>query len=398
MSHIAFVSSVAISLSFGLLQPALAAQQGVQEVKTDSAVQEAKPLPITPQNTVPESNPWFAKARLDLGTYFNDEKAKGKFTFQNPTQAEQKLTNIMGSCACAWAGFRIGDRRYVLDKEPVANSLHRITKQDGQEVKERVSHITVGPGESGEIEVQMEMQGARGPKEATLDMQTSDTGTPHIKLSWKATGAVFFEVNPPDVNLNEMTWNDKRDFQFEISSPLREDFNVTSHDPLGPGVTIATTEKVMRNGRAVWVVKGSYGPGVDERNNGATITFQTDIDNKKVDARIIAFVKGPLTVEPSGFIALGHIPINSAKAKTVKIVPTDDFDLKAVEVVLEDVQVPAEFKDKLQVTPTKDGKALVVEIKVAEGMPRTTVRGKVKVMLNHPAAPMKEFLFNGFVR
>ncbi len=397
MSHVAAAKFLLpVCLSVGLV-----AQQGVQEVKVDVGVNDVKTQPVKagiPGTPTADSNPWFEKARLDLGTFFNDEKASGKFTFKNPSAAEQKLTNIMGSCTCARAEFHIGDRVYVLDREPVANSLHRVIKKDGQEVKERVSHITVAPNESGEVSVQMEMTGVRGSKEATLDIQTSEASTPQLKLSWKATGAVFFEVSPPDVNLNDMTWNDKRDFQFEISSPLKEEFNVTGHDPLGPGVAINSMEKVMRNGRAVWVIKGSYGPGVDERNNGATITFLTDLQNKKVDARVIAFVKGPLTVDPSGFIALGHIPLNSSKAKSVKIVPTDDFDLQAVKIDLEDLQIPEGSRDKLVVSTSKDGKALVIEIKIAEGMPRSTVRGKVKVTLNHPAAPLKEFLFNGFVR
>lgn len=393
MSHHALVVPV-LAVSFVL---SARAQEGVHEAKVDAGVVDAKILPGAGAG-LQESNAWFEKARAELGTFFNDEKAVGKFSFKNPTQVEQTLTNIVGSCACTRAEFRIGDRIYVLDKEPVANSLHRVTKIEGKEVKERVSHITVGAAEAGEVEVQMDMHGVRGPKDATIDMQTSDTETPHLKLSWRAVGAIYFEVNPPDVNLNEMTWNDKRDFQFEISSPLKEDFNITGHDPLGPGVTINSTEKITRNGRAVWVVKGSYGPGVDERNNGATISFQSDIENRKVDARVIAFVKGPLTVEPGGFIALGYIPLDGSKSKTVKIIPTDDFDLQAVKIEVEDLQVPDGYADKLIITPSKDGKALVVEIKVAEGMPRTTVRGKVKITLNHPAAPLKEIMFNGFVR
>lgn len=390
--HTFVVPALVASLSL-----ALPAQQVVREVKTDNGVQDAKPIEAQPAHTA-EGNAWFPKLRAELGTFFNDEKAVGKFEFKNPTANEQKLTNIIGSCSCTRAEFHIGDRMYVLDKDPVANSLHRVTKQDGQEVKERVSHMTVGPNESGEIEVQMEMHGVRGPKEATLDMESSDTATPHIKLSWRAVGAIYFEVNPPDVNLNEMTWSDKRDFQFEISSPLKEDFNVTGHEPLGPGVVINSTEKITRAGRAVWVVKGTYGPGVDERNNGATITFQTDLENRKVDARVIAFVKGPLTVEPGGFVALGHIPSGTSKSKTVKITPTDDYDLQAVKIDIEDLQVPEGHAGDVSVTPSKDGKSLVLEIKVAAGMPRSTVRGKVKVHLNHPAAEMKEFLFNGFVR
>lgn len=381
-------------LAAALLSGAAFAQVQVEGTKTEVGVHQAGTAPSAPQS---QSNPWFDKLRLDLGTFLGDEKATGKFAFRNPTGAEQKFTNVVGSCSCTRAVFKIGERVYSLDKEPVANSLHRLEKRDGQEVKERVSHITINPGETGEIEVQMDMHGVRGPKEATLSIQTSDQATPQISLAWAAVGAIYFEVNPPDVHLNEMTWNDKKDFQFEISSPLKEDFNVTGHDDLPQGVKLAY-EKTTRNGRAVWVVKGTYGPGVDERANGAVLNFKTDLDGKKVEARLVAFVKGPLTVDPGGFISLGFVPINETKSKVIKITPSDDFDLKADRIEFEDLQVPKGSEDKLTAVPSKDGKTLIVTLTVAAGMPRTTIRGKLKVHLNHPMAPMKEFLFNGFVR
>lgn len=371
-------------------------EQGVKVEKVDVGVHQAGTAPSAPQS---QGNPWFEKVRLDLGTFLGDERATGKFTFKNPTAAEQKFTNVVGSCACTRAIFKLGDRVYSLDREPAANSLHRIEKKDGQEVKERVSHITINPGEVGEVEVQMDMHGVRGPKEANMSIQTSDPGTPQVQLVWSAVGAIYFEVNPPEVHFNEMTWNDKREFQFEISSPLREDFNITGHDELPKGVAL-TSEKTSRNGRAVWVVKGSFGPGVDERQNGAVLNFHTDLDNKRVEARLVAFVKGPLTVEPGGFVSLGFVPLNETKFKTIKITPSDNFDLKADKLEFEDLQVPAEAKDKLVVESEKDkdGKSLLIKLTVMSGMPRTTIRGKLKVHLNHPMAPIKEFLFNGFVR
>ena len=69
-----------------------------------------------------------------------------------------------------------------------------------------------------------------------------------------------------------------------------------------------------------------------------------------------------------------------------------------MRIDFEDLKVPDGCADKMQVTPSKDGKALVLEFKIAEGMPKGSVRGKVVVALNHPAAPVKEFRFNGFVR
>ena len=77
----------------------------------------------------------------------------------------------------------------------------------------------------------------------------------------------------------------------------------------------------------------------------------------------------------------------------------DTYVQDLVNVIeFEDLQVPKGSEDKLTAVPSKDGKTLIVTLTVAQGMPRTTIRGKLKVHLNHPMAPMKEFLFNGFVR
>ena len=109
-------------------------------------------------------------------------------------------------------------------------------------------------------------------------------------------------------------------------------------------------------------------------------------------------MKGPLTVEPGGFISFGHVPMGTAKTKQIKLTPTDGFDLKLVKYEFEDVKVPDGGLYKLLVVTTMEDKTLVIDFGIADGMPRAIIRGKLKLTLNHPAAPMKEFLFNGFVR
>jgi hypothetical protein len=147
--------------------------------------------------------------------------------------------------------------------------LRRIRNgDDGVEIKEQVGHIQIDSGEKGEIEVHMTMRDIRGPKEADLAVQTSDEALPVVDLKWRATGAVFFQIDPPEVNLNEMTWTDKREFEFRIHSPLKKDFNLVSHEPLPPAMEV-TYEKQMQGDQAVWLVKGTYGPGVPEPGGGA---------------------------------------------------------------------------------------------------------------------------------
>lgn len=346
-------------------------------------------------------NEWFDRTRADFGTFFEEETAKGRFKFANPRGIDHKLTRLTPSCACSKAIVRIGDRQYEVGSDKV---LRRIRKnEDGTEIKERVSHIEVGADEEGDIEVHMKMTGIRGPREADLNIQTSDEELPIVGLKWRATGAVFFSVEPPEVNLNEMTWTDEREFEFRIRSPLKKDFNLISHEPLVESMKV-TYEKEMDGDAAVWVVKGTYGPGARERDQGGSITFTTDIGDKadqgskKVTARVIAFLKGPLTMKPGGFVALGHVKRDEGKQVEVRLIPTGDFDLQVERLETGRLRIKEDQKQFLKFEHHKDGKDVIVVIKVGKGMKPAYVNGILKIHLNHPAVRMKEVMFNGFVR
>lgn len=343
-------------------------------------------------------NDWFEYTRLNLGTFVQEEDAVGEFHFKNPRDAVVKMMNIQGSCTCTKAEIEIGKgdqkRRYVYDSDKVVS---RIVVKDGVETKERVAHINVKPGEEGLIRVHMAMAGVTGPKEASLSLQLSDEKLPMVNLEWSATGATFFEVNPPEVNLNEMSWSDEREFEFEITSPMKKDFNLLSHEELPQKMTVEY-HKEMKDGRAVWKVRGKYGPGVSEQDGGGEIRFKTDVDGKTVTARVIAFVKGPLEMKPGGFVSLGNVPAGKGKHKDITIEPNGDFDLQVTKLEIARLNLKGELRKFFKVESHKEGKAVKVRIAVLPGMPRTIVRGTIKIHLNHPSAPLKEVMFNGFVR
>lgn len=346
-------------------------------------------------------NEWFTRTQADFGTFFEEETAKGVFSFSNPRDVEHRITRLTPSCACSKAVIRVAGRTYEIGSDKVLRRLR--TNEDGTEIKEQVSYITVPAKEEGEVEVFMKMTGIRGLREADLNLQLSDEKLPIVGLKWRATGAVFFAVEPPEVNLNEMTWTDQREFEFRIRSPLQKDFNLVSHEPLSESMKI-TYEKEMDGDSAVWVVKGTYGPGASERDQGGAITFTSDIrgegakDAKQVTARVVAFLKGPLTVSPGGFIALGHVKRDQGKEVEVRLTPTGDFDLQVERLEPNRLRISEEQRKFLKFEHRKDGKDVIVVIKVMKGMSPAYVNGILKIHLNHPAARVKDVMFNGFVR
>ncbi len=398
--------SIAGSAVTALLLPILTAQDPGHEGHgheghTHAPVQG----PVNPQGPAPQAggqqvdpgpNDWFEATRRDLGTYFDDEVAVGKFLFHNPREAEHQLSNIQPNCACTKAIIRVGDRTYEIGADKL---LYRVESVDGAEQREQVRHINVGSEEKGEVEVHMTMHGVRGRKDALVSLQTSDEELPLVNLQWQATGAQYFVVEPPDVNLNEMAWGDKREFEFRISSPMQQDFNLLSHEELSKGMRIEY-EKEMRDDRAVWHVRGTYGPEVDEADGGGLIQFATDVDGKAVSARVIAMIKGPLTLKPGGFVSLGHIKSDEGKTAEVVLSPSGDFDLQVekLEVVrLHGIKPPD--KEAVRFTHEKDGRDIVVHIEVDKGVQAGTyMNGLLRIHLNHPASRLKEVMFNGFVR
>ena len=125
------------------------------------------------------------------------------------------------------------------------------------------------------------------------------------------------------------------------------------------------------------------------------ITFDTDVQNRKVQLRVMAWVQGPLEVRPGGFVPFGLIRQGEGMTKEIEFEPTDDFDLQIESVKLSNLTID---EDLVQVSTSKVGKVCKLAITISPDAPRRLVRGDVRVELNHPAAKVQEIQFNGFVR
>lgn len=389
-----FVSTLAI----GVLLSAQEAKQPVAPEKGDLAPATAGTKPQSGKVQVgnPQSgNTWFPVTDLDLGTYFGHEEAVGQFRFKNPKGVPVDWRNLTGSCTCTKALIRVADRRYELVSRP-EKQLLRVTKNaSGQEVREVVHQISIGPDEEGEVEVHMEMVGISGPRQANLDIHTTDEKLPQIRLKWHATGAQMFVISPPEVNLNKMTWNETKEFTVTVTSPLHKDFNIKRMDPADKAFQV-TYEKAMNGDAAVWTIKGKYGPLDGEAGGGGVLKFYSDIQGESSFlVRVMAFVQGPLEVKPGGFLPLGRIQKGTEFRKEVVFEPNDGTKLEATKMTFEKLTMEQEFLSATQ--KVVDGK-LVVELVVSKQAPLGLLRGELLVELNHPLIKEKRIMFNGFVR
>ena len=382
----------------------LVAQEKTAPVPTDKPV-EIKPAEV---KQLPHSggNAWFQVTDQDLGTYFHHEEAVGHFPFQNPGDKPVEWKSFQASCQCSKAIITVGGRRYDYSNKPTPNMLVRLGGPgDGKgEAKkdERVTQIEIGPHEAGEVEVHMDMAGFTGTKQASLDIHTTDPAMPMMKLQWHAVGAQMFQVAPAEVNLNQMTWNEKREFTVTVTSPVARDFNITRMDDAGKDFDVKY-EKALKDGLATWTVHGTYGPVSTEASaagsgsgGGGVLKFYTDIKGEPTFmVRVQAMVQGPMEVKPGSFIGFGMIHKGNARTERITFTPNDGTDLDATSIAFEDLTVDPKF---VTTRKSKDGKTLVVELEIGSGAPVGLLKGRVVIKLNHPAVKEKSVLFNGYVR
>ncbi len=384
---------------FAALSPAQDAG-AVQTAKTIDAVKKAEadraalPPPVQQPGKMP-GNSWFPVADIDLGTYFGEGEASGTFQWKNPTDQAVEWRNLQGSCQCVRATIHVADRLYEF-RPKQQSPLVRVTKDaNGKDQEEPVTQVAVGPGESGDLTVHLDMHGITGPKMATLDIHLTDPTLPMVKLKWNATGAQLFAISPAEVQLNKMTWNETREFSVAVVSPVNRDFEITSMDT-APKAFDVSWEKSMNGDLATWTIKGKYGPVGEDTAGGGVLKFHTNVNGGATfSVRVMAFVQGPLEVKPGGFLTLGMVRQGSTLQKEIVFEPNDGSSLELTGFHFEKLRGA---ENSLKVTSTKDGNKLVIHFEVLDNAPTGLLKGDLVVELNHPLVKEKRIMFNGYVR
>ncbi|MGE3174525.1 MAG: hypothetical protein AB7O97_17980 [Planctomycetota bacterium] len=373
-----------------LLTAGLVAQKVVKEKP-----EEAAPQPVEVDHAVGRGgNSWFPVTEQDFGTHYNHDTVVGRFTFKNPTGDEVEWRGISGSCQCSDATLTVGDELYRYKKKPTPKLVH-VIRDGGVEREEQVEKIMVGPEESGEVEVHMELGGVAGARKATLDIHTTDPKLPMIRLAWSAIGAQVFVISPSEVNLNQMVWNETREFTVTVQSPIQKDFEITGEDIAQDEFQVTRT-KEMLDGTAKWTIQGTYSPKNAEALGGGVLKFYTDVPGQaSFTVRVSAAIQGPLEVKPGTFLTLGMIRKGTKRVEQVVFEPNDGVELDATDIRIEKLTIDPKY---VVTRKSKDGEKLVVEIEVTADAPSGLLRGDLIVDLNHPAVKTKKILFNGFVR
>lgn len=389
------VAALAILSGATVAQVPVAPEAGPVEAKKDTSQPGATGTVKTVTGQGTGGNSWFPSTEQDFGTHYSQDTVVGRFPFANPNDTEIEWRSLQGSCQCSRAVITVGSELYRYSKKPNPE-IRRVIREGGNEREEVVSIIKVPAKATGEIEVQMELGGVPGPRQADLAVHTTDPSLPMMKLKWSATGAQVFIVTPQEVNLNQMVWNEKREFQVTVQSPIQPDFEITGFDDSNKDFTVRYEKTKNEQGAATWTIHGAYQPSSAEALGGGQLKFYTNVPGQtQISVRVSAAILGPLELKPGTFLSLGMIRKGQKRIERATFEPNDNTDLDATAIKLENLTVDPKFVATRKV---KDGKKLIVELEVLDTAPAGLLRGELIVELNHPAVPNKKILFNGFIR
>ncbi|MCA8948724.1 MAG: hypothetical protein KDE27_04435 [Planctomycetes bacterium] len=337
---------------------------------------------------------WFATLHHTISGDEGGELVHGDFAFRNPRATAIEWRNFEASCACSHLEVTVGSHRYWLKPKP-RELVELVPKGDGEEVERRpVDAIPVPAGAEGTVEVHVDLHGRPGKKAVSVDIHSTDTAEPQVRLHLEIARAESIVITPPSIDLGMLAPTEQREFTFEVRCPSQKDFKIEIPGELPAGFTIEPT-KVVEKGLTVWKVRGTYGPNPSGRGQGGTLKFATDVAAmSSFSVRIDAEVALPVAVTP-GFLPIGRVdPAAGATAKVV-LHANDGSDLNVLSVELAGVSPKTVA---LETRVTKSGKDVVVEIVVPKGVPRGLLKGELQVELDHANAPQHKVLFNAFVR
>ncbi|GEM_PF-3390992 len=381
---------------------------------------EKKPLPVGPSpagqvgdggEVVPPSTNkgkpippgcWFRPIHLDFGHVVENSRefVEGTFHFENPTDAEQKILDIVPSCKCQHLELIVNGKEVKIERD--------------NELKLKAP-IPIPARAKGELRLRLNVTG--GPQHRTGDIriETSDAGMPAFILTAEAIIDPIFEIVPKIVDLGRMDPMDRREWTVKVRHRFKKDWKivkVNENIPQSMAVLSMTPEKTDKG--TVYTIKGVYGPGIPEGSVGGFLLFHTDDPNENIQLQVDAEVRQRVNIDRS-FWSYGRFERSKGAKHTVHLWPaegTKGFTVRRVEPIY--ALNPKEYCEIEILPPAMPGSGVApvalpglekkipadrlwrIEVRIKPGVPGRVVRMKLKIHFAEKDLLPKIVHFNGF--
>ncbi|MAE78077.1 MAG: hypothetical protein CMJ85_14535 [Planctomycetes bacterium] len=330
---------------------------------------------------------WLQPVDKDFGEQPVNTKLVGKFELRNPTDRDQRITNIMSSCACQGIVVWIGDKEHVIPKGGLPKP------------------ILVPKGATGRLEARILVPDRQGRIYTEVRVDTSDPDVSSIRLSLSTIGVREFIVEHDgqartSLDLGLLSIRSTREFEFTVKSRDKKPFVVERWNGAPDAFKIEAKKAShleAAEGRpdgSVWKVRGKVGPGLTERSVGGLIHFDTDRKDT-FEINVYMLVKPSISASPS-FLSYGIVPKGKGGTRDIHLAavdPADRFEVTGVDFL--------DLRPKTTVTAecvSQDGRSASIRVTIPADVPKGRLSGKVRVRFASDKLPPKVVAFLAIVR
>jgi hypothetical protein len=275
----------------------------------------------------------------------------------------------------------------------------------------------IAPGRKIEMEATLHTQNKRGHASSKINITTNDPRGQTI-LSLEADVDPFFQVNPQNVNFQQMGSKDTATDKVQISTTKGDRVKLTAvTDNMPPGLKIDLNPlDADADGKASrYEMIVTAGPGLNEGNMAYSVPLRSDatipgaekmpnglMPAYEVAVTVMARITGSVSYNPA-FVSLGLIRPGQTMSRSVRITSHDpEFKLDPRVSIQGRDSAVWEFSDNFTtvVRPVAGENAVDVEVTL-NGMPESlagSFSGMLVIEIGHPDKPEIKLPITGVCR
>jgi hypothetical protein len=327
-------------------------------------------------------------AAVDLGDVFDGEPARAKVKFTNVSKADWAVAQVKTTCGCTVATVH-GPDGAELPPRPVDPKLPM---------------VTLKPGESLAVDVEMLTTNQHGAVEKGLQVFPVDPALPMVSVPVRARVSKAFAVSPDNVNLGNLTKSGRIERSLVIQAQALGSWSIDGFEsaiegrPLPDFLKFEVEDTEGSNRRIKMVSEGPRPVGP------MTVKVRVKLGHEKVKA-VEFFIYG--VIQPDVTFNSGHAQFPESISfdqmdpgtKVTRTLTIRNAD-PSVPYVLESVDVqapkPQFFETKLRTL--EEGVAYEVDVTADAAVGDAFFRGNLVVHAKHPDLPSRIVQFHGWVR
>ena len=340
----------------------------------------------------------FGTDTKNFGKVMQGDVLNHKFALQSSGEEDLVIKQAKPTCGCTVA--------QVMIEETAGNF---VPYQYGK---------AIPPGRKVEIGAQLHTQNKRGHAGSKINIFTNDPRGQTI-LSLEAEVDPFFQVNPPNINFNNLSAKDTATDKLVVTTTKGDRVKLTAikdNMPQGLKIDLNPLDADAEGKATRFEMVVTAGPGLNEGNLAYAVPLRSDFaipggeklpngqaPTYEIQATVMARVTGAISFNPA-FVSLGLIRPGQTLSRSVRITCHDpEFKLTDPKIAIQGRDTPdwefAKYFSPL-VRPVAGENSVDVELTL-NGMPDTlsgSFSGMLVIQLGHPEKPEIKLPITGVCR